>query len=668
VLDRLIDGLQDASVLAVITYRPAFEPRWRSYGHVTTHMLNRLTRRQVAALVAEMTNHKALPQEVLEQIVAKTDGVPLFVEELTKTVLESELLTEQGDHYALRGPLPPLAIPATLQDSLMARLDRLESAKAVAQYASVIGRQFSYDLLQAVLQLDASMLQHELQRLIEAELLYQRGLSPQATYIFKHALIQDTAYASLLRSTRQGYHRHIAEVLEDQFPETAETQPELLAHHFMESGLNEQAVDYLQKAGERAVERSANVEAIAHLSAGLDLLKTLPDTPARAQQELALHISLAVPLVALKGQAASEVGHVYTRARELCQQVGDTSQLIPVLWGLYRWYAGRAEYESAHAMAEHIMRLAHELHEPALYVAGNRALGAHCFFQGELLSARTHLEQSIALYRSAQHHSQVFHYAVDHGVACRAVLTWTLWMLGYPDQAAVRSHEMLTLAQELAHLPTLAFALHGAMVLHQFRREVQSIQEQAEAVIRLATEQEFAYFGAAGRLLQGWAQSVPEANETSIWHLHQGLADYRATDIEIFHPYFLGLLAEVHGQARQTVEGLVLLIEALALVDKTGQRFYEAELHRLKGELLLQQSPDNSTEAESCFQQAISIAQNQSAKSWELRAATSLAHLWQSQGKRAEAHALLAPVYSWFTEGFDTADLQEAKALLDELR
>ena len=667
VLDRLIDALEEASILAVITYRPEFEPRWRSYGHVTMYTLNRLTRRQVAALVSEVTGGKALPQEVLDQIVAKTDGVPLFVEELTKTVLESGLLENQGDHYTLSGPLAPLAIPATLQDSLMARLDRLESAKAVAQYASVIGRQVSYVLLEAVSPLDEATLQHELSRLVEAELLYQRGLPPQATYTFKHGLIQDSAYQSMLRSTKQGYHHRIAQVLEARFPEMVETQPELLAFHYTGAGLTKQAVGYWKRAGEKAIERSANAEAIAHLNTGLELLQALSDSPERTQQELTLHLSLAVPLVAIKGQAASEVERIYTRARELCQQVGETSQLIPVLWGLFRWYAGRAEYERAHDIAEHFMRLAHDLHDPTLYVAAHRALGGTFVFQGELASARMHLEQSIVLYASVQDRSHVLHYATDHGVTCLAVLSWTLWSLGYPDQASVRSREMLTLAQELVHLQTLAFAFSTAAMFHQFRRETQPTREQAEAAIALSTEQGFLYYGAIGTMLCGWERGIQGEVEGGIGQIHQGLMNYRSTGAEYICPYFLCMLAEVYGQSGQPTSGLAILADALGRVDHTGERFYEAELHRLKGQLLLQQSSNNATEAAICFHQAISIAQNQSAKSWELRAATSLARLWQSQGQQDEARRLLNDIYSWFTEGFETADLIDAKALLEEL-
>ena len=319
-----------------------------------------MTRRQVAALATEVAGNKELPQEILAQVVDKTDGVPLFVEELTHMALESGLLQDRGDRYILSGSLAPLAIPATLQDSLMARLDRLASAKAVAQYASVIGSQASYELLYRVSQLDEATLQYDLAKLVEAGLFYQRGLPPQATYTFKHALIRDAAYHSLLRRTRQAYHQRIAETLEGGFAEIVERQPELIAYHLTAAGRSEQAIAYWQLAGDKAIERSAHAEAVAHLRHGLELIDTLPDSLKRAERELALHVSLAGPLVALQGQSASEIEQVYMRARELCLQVGDTSQLISVLWGLYRWYGGRAQYERARAIIDHIMRLAEE--------------------------------------------------------------------------------------------------------------------------------------------------------------------------------------------------------------------------------------------------------------------------------------------------------------------
>jgi predicted ATPase len=409
-------------------------------------------------------------------------------------VLESGLLHEREDHYELTGPLPPLAIPATLHDSLMARLDRLAAGKAVAQLGATLGRAFPYALLAAVSPLDEETLQQALARLVEAELLYQRGVPPQATYLFKHALIQEAAYQSLLKSTRQQYHQRIAQVLEEQFPETAETQPELLAYHYTEAGLTEQAIPYWQQAGQRALERSAYVEAISHLTKGLEVLKTLPDTPERTRQELTLQMILAPPLMAAKGLAAPEVERAYTRALVLCRQVGETPQLFSVLVGLWRFHAVRAEYQTAHELEERLLRLAQSVQDPALLLEAHRPPGQTLFCLGELVQARAHLEQALALYNPAQHRSHAVLYGNDAGVMCLSWLSWTLWVLGYPDRALERSHEALTLAQELAHPPSLAAGLHFAFMFHQLRREGPATQERAEALMTLSTEQGLSVF------------------------------------------------------------------------------------------------------------------------------------------------------------------------------
>jgi TOMM system kinase/cyclase fusion protein len=666
-LDLLVDQTPTASIYALLTCRPEFQAQWANRSYFTQITLNRLSRNGIEQMATKVAREKTLPDEVLQQLVAKTDGVPLYVEEMTKAVLESGVLKETDGHYELVGSVAPLAIPATLQDSLMARLDRLVTAKGVAQYASVIGRQFSYELLRDVSPLDEALLQRELGRLVDAELVYQQGLPPQATYMFKHALIQDIAYESLLRSTRQGYHRRIAEVLEEQFPETADNQPELLAHHCTEAGLNEQAVDYWQQAGEQAVQRSAHAEAINHFKNGQELLQQLPDTLARTQQELALCTNLGVALVALKGQGDDEVESVFIRARELCQQVGETLQLLPILWGLFRFYFARAEYAIAYELAEKIMRLASSAQEPALLLEAHRGLGVMLFCLGDLPTARAHLEQSIALYNPQLHQSHAILYGQDPSVVCRCYLSWTLWLLGYPDQALTRSQEALRYAQALSHPHTLAFALDCSAGLHQLRREALATRQQAEAAIKLSTDLGFVLFATLGTILGGWGQGIQGETEVGIAHIHQGLASWRVIGAEFFRTCCLCLLAQVYEQAGQTEAGLDVLSEAQSVVETTGERFYEPELYRLKGQLLLQQSPDNATEATACFHQAISIAQNQSAKSWELRASTSLAKLWQQQDKRQEAYDLLAPVYNWFTEGFDTADLQEAKRLLGDL-
>ena len=503
-----------------------------------------------------------------------------------------------------------------------------------------------------------------LQQLVEAEFLYQQGLPPQATYLFKHALIQDAAYQSLLRSTRQQHHQHIAQVVEGRFPEVCETQPELLAHHYTEAGLLAQAVDYWQRAGEKAIQSSAYVEATAHFTKGLEALKALPDTPKRTQRELNVQIAFGQALAATKGQAAPEVECAYTRARELCQQMGETQKLFPVLWGLFRFYNTRAEFQAARELGEHLLTLAQRIQDPLLLAAAYRAMGTTLFELGELASARAHLEQGIALYDPQQHRPVGMQ---DPGVSCRYWVARALWELGYPDQALQRGYEALTLARELSHPYSLAAALGYTAMLHQHRREVQAAQEQAEAVIALSTEQGFALYLPLGTILRGWALAAYGQAAEGIAHMHQGLAAWRATSAARSGPHFLALLAEAYGKIGQTEEGLRLLVEALAMVDNGGERYYEAELHRLKGELLLALSAENRTAAAACFHQALDIARRQQAKSLELRAAVSLGQLWQRQGKRTEAHALLAPIYGWFTEGFDTADLQEAWALLEAL-
>ena len=371
-LTLLLDQIPTLRLMTVLTCRPEFAAPWTPRAYLTQLPMGRLGRSQVEAMVTEVLHGKTLPAEVLRQVVAKTDGVPLFVEELTKTVLESELLREQESSYELTGPLPPLAIPATLHDSLMARLDRLTTVKAVAQLGATIGRQFSYELLQAVAALDETALQHGLRQLVEAELLYQRGMPPQATYLFKHALIQDAAYQSLLRSIRQQYHQRIAQVLEQRFPETVETQPELLAHHYTEAGLPKQAIPYWQQAGQHASDHSAHLEAISHFTTGIELLKTLPEMSEHTQQALTLHIALGVVLMITKGHAAPEVEHAYNRAHTLCQQVGETPELVPVLFGLWKFYNARPQFHTARELGETLLRLTQRANDPATY--GHRSL------------------------------------------------------------------------------------------------------------------------------------------------------------------------------------------------------------------------------------------------------------------------------------------------------
>lgn len=619
-------------------------------------------------MVSQLTAGKALPNALHQHIVSRSDGIPLFVEELTKMVLESELLREGPQHYELMGPLPALAIPATLQDSLMARLDRLVTARGFAQLGAVIGRQFSYALLQAVSQADEATLQREMARLIDAELLYQRGELPQATYIFKHTLIQEVAYQSLLKSTRQQVHQRIAQVLSDTFPDVVKAQPELLAHHATEAGLTAQAVTYWQQAGQHALRRSANVEAVAHLRRGLSLLNTLPDTPDRQQHELTLQAALAPALIATQGFAAPDVVKAYFRARELCQQVGTTSQLFPVLRGLWVCLEVRADLQTARTLGEQLMDHAQRDPDPARLVEAHRALGNTFFWMGELDTARDHLEQGIALYDAKQHHALAFLYGTDPGVICWAYVAWTYWLIGLPDRALTSIQKALELAQTLAHAHSEAAALNWAGVLHQMRREARAAYEQADALIALAKAQGFPYWLAQGTILQGWALAAQGQTESAIAQMHHGLAAYRATGAEILRPYWLALEAEAYALADRHEEALRTVNDGLRAVYATSEHWYHAELYRLKGELLLARPRPVPDEAETAFLEALTTTQQQHATSLELRTAMSLSRMWHTQGETARAEALLRPVYHGFTEGFGTADLRDAKTLLRTLR
>jgi predicted ATPase len=666
-LSLIMDQSRTARMLTLLTCRPEFQPPWPPRSHLTHLTLNRFTHPQVERLIAQAMHGKSLPPEVVQQVVAKTDGVPLFVEELLKMILESGLVQEEADRYVLTGPLPPLAIPATLQDSLMARLDRLAPVKEVAQLGAVLGRSFPYDLIRAVSPLDEEVLQSGLAQLVDVELLYQRGHPPQAQYLFKHALIQDTAYQSLLRSTRQHYHQRIAQILEAQFAEIVETQPELLAHHFTEAGLTEQAVLYWQQAGQHASDRSANLEAISHFTTGIERLKTLPETPEHTQQALTLHIALGAALQIAKGHAAPEVEHAYTQARALCQQVGETSELVSVLFGLWRFYILRPELHTARELGETMLRLAQRAHDPALAVIAHWALGLTRLWLGALPAARQHLEEVIARYTPDQRRVMVFRVGNEPSVPCRLYVAIILWVLGAPEQALARLHEALALPHELSHPFSLAVARCLAAMVSQLRRDVLAVHEQAEAAIALTTEQGFPQWAAYGMSLRGWALVMQGQGEEGMAQVHQGIAAWRATGAALFVPYLCTLLAEVADHLGHTADGLQALAEAHTLMEQHEERWWEAEIHRLRGVLLLRQTGTPQAEAEAWLQRALDVARRQQAKSLELRAVMSLARLWQQQGKRAQAYDLLAPIYGWFTEGFDTADLREAKALLEEL-
>ena len=666
-LALVLDQAPTAPLFALFTARPSFQAPWPARSHFMVLSLNRFTRRHTELMVSHVAGSKVLPPEVVQQITERTDGVPLFVEELTKTVLESGLVRDLGDRYELTGPLTPLAIPTTLRDSLMARLDRLGSAKVVAQLAATLGRAFPYELLRAVALLEEATLQREIARLVEAELLYQRGAPPEATYVFKHALIQEAAYESLLKSVRQQHHQRIAQTLVERFPDQADARPEYVAHHYSEAGLEAQAISYWQRAGELAIHRSANVEAIRHLTKALEVVTTLSDSAALAQ-ELVLQITLAPAWIAVKGYAAPEVGQIYTRAYELCQRLDDPPQLPTVLVGLWLFSLLRVELRQSLELGKRLLSLGRQKRDPVILLSAHYALGNTLAFRGELGPAREHLERCIALYDPRAHRSLAFLYGDDPRVACLHFKAWCLWYQGYPDQARQCIDETVAVGRELGHPQVLAFALCGAAVVAHLHRDWRLTRQHAEAAMELCREQGLPFYHALGRVLRGWTLAEQGRAAEGIAEMREGLRAYRSTEARWMEPYLLALLAEAYGNAVQPQEGLRVMAEALDVIRETQECAWEAELYRIEGALLLNSgAPHARPEPEECFRRAIDTARRQEARSWELRAAMSLGRLWQGQGKREAARQLLTQVHGWFTEGFDTGDLHDANAMLREL-
>jgi len=549
----------------------------------------------------------------------------------------------------------------------MARLDRLATGKEVAQLGATLGREFSYELLQAVSPLDDATLQHSLVQLVRAGLFYQRGAAPHATYLFKHALIRDAAYGSLLKSTRQQHHVKIAKVLEARFSEIAETRPELVAHHYTAAGHGAQAIPYWHRAGERAIHGSAYVEAITQIHRGLELVNTVPDSIERVRRELDLQAALGTALRAIKGYTAPETRQAFARARELCERVGDSPQLFRVLRGLHTFYYVRGELQTARELAEQLLRLAQRTQDATSLAWAHYALGAILFWQGEFVPAREHLEQGITFYDSRQQRTYDLSYGIEPGVNILSHLAWTLWFLGYPNQALQRIDEALALARQASHPFSLAFALNWlGEVWKCCRWSDAAYLPLMEELMALSEAQGFPFWLACGMIQRGRALAAQGHREEGFALLHKGVEDYRRIGSEVAMPHFNALLAGYIGEEVGIVEGLRLVAEGLQMAHDNEDRMWEAGLHRVRGELLLRHGAEE-TEVEGCFRQAIESARRQQAKSLELRAAMSLTRLLQKQGKTAEALEVLEEVYGWFTEGFDTPDLKEAQALLQEL-
>lgn len=673
-IDLLIERIADAQFFIILVSRPEFLPPWRSHPHVIDLTLDRLSRDGIELMLRTLVDGKQLPSDVVSQIVAKTEGIPLFVEELTRMVLESEWLSEKDGSYELANPLPTLTIPSTLYDSLMMRLDRLGTAKEVAQLGATIGREFSYELLRAISTLPETELNAALNRLVDAELLEQRLSQTQLTYNFRHALIRDAAYESLLKSQRRRYHHEIAEVLLRHFVDLVEARPELVASHFTDAGLIEQAIPHWQKAGQRALEGSANKEAIRLFAMALELQKNLPLSAERDAQELELYIGYLQALNVSGDWSTAETGAAYARARELCERLNETSRMFRVLLGQSVFYQGRDELRRAYDIALQVNDLARRSDQPNLRLRAGWLLGATLYYLGDLVPAHDHL---VAALRIGADDNSGSHGRVNPRIDCLSFDAEVMWMLGFPDQAQKIGNEALTLARTLGRPWDLALALTHAHMLSWFRRDYDQALEFADEGLKICASKNFGFLETA----LAWSRDntrIFMGAEHDIEALRRKFTAYHEGGTILHLPVNYTFLAQCFGILGRPDLGLDSIEAAISTIETTEQRNWEAEAWRAKGDLLLQQvdaHPVPSTdkrgvelEAEGHIRKAVQIARRQHSKLFELRAVMSLARLLRRSAAHTEARSLLADIYQRFTEGYDSVDLNQARALLAELQ
>ena len=670
---RTIDRIKTLPVLLIVTFRPEFNAPWVGQSHVTSLTLNRLGEREAVAIIAHLAGKRELPPDVIAEIVERTDGIPLFVEEMTKAVLEAE-----GDGAARRTvaavPSSVLAVPASLHASLMARLDRLGPAKEVAQIASAIGREFSHALLASVVRKPEAKLGSALDRLIEAGLLFRHGVPPHASYLFKHALVQDAAYGTLLREPKRALHACIAETLESQFAETAESRPEILAHHCTEARLIEKAASLWGKAGQQSLMHSALAEAAVQFSRALAQISTLPGTPTRRREQIELQAALITPLIHTKGHAAAETKAVAERARlliEHAEALGEPPEdpllLFSVLYGF--WAANYVGFngDAMRDLAAKFLALAEKQGATAPLMIGHRLVGTSLVLTGDIAEGRWYLDQAVALYDPAEHRSLATRFGQDVGVANLSYRSLALWLLGYPEAALRDSDDALKNAREIDQAATLLYALYCAAVPRTLCGNLTAASARAQELVALAEEKGFSFWQADSMINQGVVLAAAGGAPNAIGIMIAGMTARRATGATFWMPLYLPYLARAHAGLGQFEEAWRCIGEATTAAETTKETWCEAEIHRTAGEITLLSPEPNVAKAQAHFARALAVARKQRAKSWELRAATSMARLWRGQGKGQQARDLLAPIYGWFTEGFDTLDLKQAKTLLDDL-
>ena len=669
-LTMTLEQVPRLRVLLLITARPEFAPPWPGHAHVTTLSLTRLNRRNGAALIARVTAGKTLPKEVSDQILARTDGVPLFVEELTKTVLETGFLQEHDDQYILNGPLPAMAIPTTLHASLMARLDRLAPVREVAQIGAVVGREFSYDLLSTVAGLPRERLEEALAQLVRSELIFCRGEIPQAVYTFKHALVRDAAYSGVLKSRRAGLHATIADAFEQRFPEIVEAQPETLAHHLTEAGLFEKAQAYWLQAGKKAAMRSANLEAIAHLQRGIEASRHRPDGAQKDRLELDLQFAMGPCLIATQGPASNQAMATFTRARELCERLGDPPEQLQVMFWLTTASVIRGELPLAQETIAALLHLAEARGDRPALLNAMRGQGMIRLFMGNLTGAREAIEEALEAFEASSEEDRLAARAAgqDAGVADLALMSWPLWLLGRADTAIMRMDAAVRRADAISHPHSQAYASYYACILHALRGEFLTAQGHAERCIALSEEHGFRQWRLA-RAIRGICVASLDPSPSALGEIRAALDEYRSAGYQLAITALYVLLCPPLLIGQEYDAALELIEHGLATTGRNSERIFEAELYRLKARVLvIRGGPDVEAEALALLDQALNTARGQHAKTLELRAAMDRAMLWINQGRREEALNFLAPIYDSFIEGFDTQDLKQAKALLGRLR
>jgi class 3 adenylate cyclase/predicted ATPase len=673
VFGRLADKMDNLRVLLLVTFRPEFAARWIGRPHVTVVTLDRLAPGEVMALVDRVAGDKPLAANIRQNIVERTDGIPLFVEEMTKAVLEAE-----GEGVAARAiasiPSSALAVPASLHASLMARLDRLGAAKGIAQIGAVIGRKFSHALLAFAAELPEPGLNSKLNQLLESGLLSRHGAPPHSTYQFKHALVQDAAYGTLLREPRRALHARIAEVIERQFPDIADTQPELLARHCTEAGQVEKAAGLWGKAGQRSLERSALIEAEVQFRRALEKIAVLPSTPGLRRQGITFQVGLANALMTTRGYGAPETRASFGQARLLLERAealgeppDDPLAPFSVLYGF--WVANYVAFnrDALRALATQFLALAQKQSAAVPIMIGHRLMGPSLLNTGAIAEGRAHLDLAMALYDFGEHRQLAMQFGLDNGVT---ILSWralALWLLGYPDGAAADVNNALQNARKIGYAGTLMFALNFTLLTQFNLGNHAEAKTQADELVALADEKGALFWKSFGMLFKGCAFAFTREASEAVQTIASSMIVFRSTGSIVLAPFHLSQLAKAHALLGQFGDAWRCIGEALTSAETTGETWFEADIHRIAGEIEILSPERDAAKAETHFEHALEIARVQQAKSWELRAAMSIARLWRDQGKRPQAHDLLAPVYGWFTEGFNTADLKDAKALLEEL-